>query len=101
MRKETRATSIQPAARRRVYERDHGRCVLCGAVEALQCAHFIPRSRGGLGREKNLVMLCPGCHRLYDHTAKRKYIRSELREYLQSKYPDWDEEDLIYKKYSE
>ena len=65
---------------------------------ALQAAHFVPRSHGGLGREMNLVMLCADCHRRFDQSAEREEIRGELREYLQALYPDWNEADLKYRK---
>ncbi len=98
MRKQTRYASITPTVRKRVYERDEGRCVLCGAGGVLQCAHFIPRSQGGMGREKNLIMLCPDCHQQYDQSPDRKHLRQELRGYLSSKYTDWDESELRYWK---
>ena len=98
MRRETRFTAVQPATWKRVYERDNKRCVLCGATGILQAAHYIGRAQGGLGREKNLVMLCPACHRRYDQSAEREEIREELREYLQGLYTDWSEADLKYRK---
>lgn len=98
MRRETRFTAVQPQTWKRVYERDNHRCVLCGRGGVLQAAHFIGRAQGGLGREKNLVMLCEQCHMRYDHTADRDEIRAELREYLQGLYPDWDENELKYRK---
>lgn len=98
MRRETRFTAVQPQTWKRVYERDNHRCVLCGKSGVLQASHFVPRSHGGLGREKNLIMLCADCHRRYDQTDERDEIRSELREYLQGLYPDWDENELTYKK---
>ena len=91
-------TRIPPAVYRRVLERDGGACVLCGAAYGLQCAHYIGRAQGGLGREYNLVMLCGKCHRAYDQSAEREDIRAELREYLQGIYPDLDESELVYKK---
>lgn len=99
MRRETFATRISNTTWRRVYERDGGRCVLCGAPAALQCAHYIGRAQGGLGREDNLVLLCADCHREYDQSAARAEIRDELRDYLRGRYADWDEEELTYRKY--
>lgn len=99
MNRQTRFTAVQPPTWKRVWERDKGQCILCGCGGILQAAHFIPRSHGGLGREKNLVMLCPDCHRRFDQTAYRNEIREELREYLQSLYPDWSEDELIYCKW--
>lgn len=95
-----RTKALQPTARVKaaVFERDGGRCVLCGAPGD-PVAHFIPRSQGGLGVEENILTLCASCHRLYDQTDQRRAIRGELRAYLQSKYPDWDEAKLIYHKY--
>lgn len=61
-------------------------------------AHFIARSQGGLGIEENIITLCPECHRLYDNSPMRRSIREELRRYLKSKYKDWDEKKLYYKK---
>lgn len=98
MRRQTRFTAVQPATWKRVYERDNGACVLCGRSGILQAAHYIGRAQGGLGREKNLVMLCADCHRRYDQSAEREEIRAELREYLQGLYSDWCESDLVYKK---
>ena len=98
MRRETRFTAVQPQTWKRVYDRDNHRCVLCGRRGILQAAHYIPRSHGGLGREKNLIMLCADCHRRYDQTAEREQIRAELREYLQGLYPDWGENELRYHK---
>ena len=98
MRKQTIFTNITPTVYRHVLERDNGACVLCGRSDMLQCAHYVPRSHGGLGREKNLVMLCADCHRRYDQSAERKAIRTELREYLQGLYSDWDEWELVYRK---
>lgn len=98
MRRQTKFTSITPDVYNRVLSRDNGACVLCGRSDMLQCAHYVGRAHGGLGREENLIMLCVDCHRKYDQSAERKEIRSELREYLQIIYPDWDETKLIYKK---
>lgn len=96
--KRTKALEISPTVKRRVYERDNGCCVLCGSPNGLPNAHYIGRAQSGPGIEKNIVTLCPECHRKYDHTALRKRIRAELREYLKGCYPDWNENELYYKK---
>lgn len=98
MRRQTRFTAVQPATWKRVYERDGGRCVFCGRSGVLQAAHYIGRAQGGLGREKNLVMLCPECHGEYDQSERRKEIKPILREHLQGMYLDWDENELVYRK---
>ncbi len=55
---------------RRVYERDGGCCVYCGAKVNARLQprnprgfdHVIPRSRGGLHTEDNLVVCCGPCN---------------------------------------
>lgn len=97
MSKRTQALNINRATRMAVYERDNGCCVLCGKPGYPE-AHYIARSHSGLGIEENIVTLCRSCHRRYDQTIERESIRRILADYLQSKYPDWDESKLIYKK---
>ena len=94
----TKALEISKAVKARVYERDGGCCVLCGKP-GIPEAHFISRGQSGLGIEQNVITLCRDCHRRYDQTIERQEIREILAEYLQSKYPDWDESKLIYKKW--
>lgn len=89
--------AISPAVKRRVLERD-GFCVLCGSADGQPNAHYISRARGGLGIEENILTLCWKCHMRYDQTVERKALRTFFRSYLMSKYPDWDESKLIYKK---
>ena len=98
MYRRTKALDISPAVRKAVWERDGGRCVLCLSPEAAPNAHYIARSHGGLGIEQNLVTLCSACHHRYDNTPDRPYIREELKAYLMSRYEDWDQQNLIYKK---
>ena len=61
-------------------------------------AHYIPRSQNGLGVEQNIVTLCWDCHQRYDNSVDRSKIKDYIKKYLQSKYKDWKEEVLIYKK---
>lgn len=97
MNKRTKALQIPPLVKRIVYERDGGRCVLCGAPGD-PVAHYISRAQGGLGIEENVVTLCYGCHRAYDQGPYRAAIRAQLRAYLKGRYPGWDENKLIYRK---
>lgn len=94
--KRTKATSISTQTAQTVWLRDKGVCVLCGAMGS-PTAHFIARSQGGLGIEQNIVTLCDRCHHRYDQTTEREQIREMLRNYLKSKYADWDERKLVYK----
>lgn len=103
MLKRTKATSIPPDVKRAVYSRDGGACVLCGrhAYPGWACAHYIARSHGGLGIEKNILTLCPDCHRAYDEGPRRKEIRAKLKAYLVKHYGDFDDKELIYRKWTE
>lgn len=96
--KRTKACDISPKVKNAVWERDNHYCVLCGNPAAMPNAHFIPRSQGGLGIEENIVTLCNHCHREYDATTNRSEIREELGLYLKSKYPNWDEKNLYYRR---
>lgn len=104
--KRSKATDIPMSVKKKVWERDCGRCVVCGNhCNVMPNAHYLPRSKGGLGIEQNIVTLCTEltqnkCHRKYDFGTKeeRKMIREKIKKYLQSKYENWNEEDLIYKK---
>ena len=96
--RQTKAHEIPPKVKEAVYERDGGACVWCGR-RGLPNAHFVARSQGGLGIEENTLTLCPDCHRRFDQTDERPKMREFFKEYLQSKYTDWNEDKLIYKKW--
>ena len=94
--RQTRATSIPAAVKQVVWERDCGRCVLCGRPGNPWC-HYISRAQGGLGIAENILTLCPVCHLEYDGT-ERNNLRPILRRYLREHYDDWNEDALTYKK---
>ncbi len=97
-----KACDISKKTKNIVWERDGGRCIICGSTQAMPNAHYIPRSKGGLGIPENIVTLCTmnGCHYKFDFGSKeeRAEIGSKIEEYLKSKYPDWDKKDLVYRK---
>lgn len=93
----TKACDITQSVKRAVYERDSGMCVLCGKP-GMPNAHFIPRSHNGLGIEENILTLCHDCHRRFDQTEARSFIRPVLERYLRTKYPGWNIEKLYYRK---
>lgn len=99
MHSQTKATSISKSVKCAVYERDGYRCIICGSPQGQPNAHYIARSQGGLGIEENIVTLCPICHREYDQSCKRKVYKDFIKSYLKNKYPEWDENKLIYKKW--
>lgn len=98
--KRAKACAIPKTVKERVWERDLHRCVYCNSVYAFPEAHVVPRSRGGLGIEQNIVTLCRLCHEAYDHgtASMRQEIGSYLRNYLKIFYPGWDENDMKYRK---
>lgn len=97
MNRRTKALQIPPKVKEKVLSRDKW-CVWCGSPRGIPNAHYISRAHGGLGIAENILTLCPECHRRYDQTTERPKMREFFKEYLQSRYPDWDEEKLIYRK---
>ena len=105
--KRSKATDIPNKVKEKVFARDKGKCVVCGNnYNVMPNAHYIPRSKGGLGIEQNVVTLCTEmtlnkCHRKFDFGTKeeRQKIGEKIKKYLKSKYHNWNEEDLIYKKW--
>lgn len=95
--KRSKACDISQKVKKAVWERDKY-CIYCGSTRAMPNSHYISRAKGGLGIEQNIVTLCQDCHYNYDMTDMREHYKAYIRNYLMSKYPDWKEEDLIYRK---
>ncbi len=106
--KRSKLTDIPMSVKKKVFERDNGCCVVCGNnYNVMPNAHYIPRSKGGLGIEENIVTLCTEltpnkCHRKYDFGTKEQQekIHDSIKNYLQSKYEYWNEDKLVYKKWN-
>lgn len=108
MRKDTKARDFDRKTKQSISERDSFDgwpcCIYCGRPAphgkptAFSNAHFISRAQGGLGIPENGLTLCPECHSKYDQTTARKEMREVFREYLKSKYQDWDESKLYYRR---
>lgn len=98
MHRETKSTSISPAAKKAVWQRDFGRCVLCGSINAGPHCHFVRRSQGGLGIEQNIWTGCDACHRAFDSEGTDGALHRTMRDYFRTLYPDWDESKLVYRK---
>ena len=94
--KRSKACAISTKARQRVLERDNYHCVICGTTHNLTLAHIIPRNRGGLGNEKNLVALCVRCHNQMDFTTNRQEYLAHCKKYLKKFYGEVDIAEIKY-----
>lgn len=99
--KQTKATDISTNVKEAVWERDAHRCIFCNkeVPKRNACCHFIPRSAGGLGVEKNIFTACENCHREQDNGLNTKVYDKMAEDYLKTKYDDWNKEELVYRKY--
>ena len=99
--KRSKACDISQKVKEVVWERDNQRCIFCGSPQAMPNAHYIPRSKGGLGIEENVVTLCIRCHHAYDNTVQRDNMGCFIEGYLKGKYPEWSKEKLIYNRWGD
>lgn len=97
MHKMTKSTMIPLFVKRAVRDRDDGRCIVCGAPGD-PCCHVVRRSQGGRGIEQNIVTLCPHCHREFDEGPLHDTYYVRIVAYLKGFYPNWNREDMIYRK---
>lgn len=99
--KRTKALEISKQVKLRVWERDNHRCIFCGRYVDWNFAnsHYIKRSQGGLGIEENIMTNCINCHKDFEETSRRKEMKIFARNYLIARYPNWNENNLIYKKW--
>ena len=100
MRAETAATSIPRSVRVAVWLRDGGECIICRRPVPVECAcaHIVRRSQGGLGIEKNVVTLCPICHRELDEGKDADVFMAMVLAHIKEYFPDWKREQCIYHK---
>lgn len=98
-------TDISPEVRQEVMARDsidgHPCCIYCGSPKFLELAHYVPRSRGGMGVPENLAVLCTKCHRELDNGSNitlSRDIKEVFRDWLVFNYPGWSEKGAIYRK---
>lgn len=105
--KRARATDIPRKVKQEVWERDGGRCVVCGNMRnVMPNAHIVPRSRGGLGIAANVVTLCTNftenkCHFKYDFGTKEEMeaIDEAIVAYMKSVYGEgWNKKAQAYRK---
>ena len=94
----SKACDIPQSVKDTVFKRDKGLCVICGQA-GIPNMHYIGRGQLGLGIEQNIVCGCLKCHTEYDNGKYREQHGETIKRHLQSKYKDWKEEDLIYRKW--
>lgn len=96
----SKATDIPMSVKQKVWTRDGQRCIYCGRLNAMPNAHYIRRSLGGLGIEQNVVTLCQDCHHNFDNGDRtiREHYKEYIARYLKSRYEDWNEQDLIFRR---
>ena len=88
-----------------VFERDNGCCVICGnSYNVMPNSHYIPRSKGGLGIEQNIFTACTNltenkCHLRWEQSKCTKKEIKRVKDNFKKHYPNWNEKDLIYRKY--
>jgi len=113
MKKRTKKLQITKQVAYNVLERDNHTCLFCKldlympekiygiGLEIKDIAHVIGKAQGGLGTEKNLLVLCRYHHSLYDNGNKglRKDMYNEIIAYLTNIYGEWDKSQVVYKKY--
>jgi len=59
----TNLRAIPQGVKDKVWNRDVGRCVLCGSNELIEFDHIIPFSKGGANTYRNIQILCQSCNR--------------------------------------
>ena len=105
----SKSTDISQKVKKIVWERDEGRCVVCGnPYNAMPNAHILSRAKGGMGIETNVVTLCSlmtenKCHHKFDNGTKKEHeeIMEKITKYMKNIYGEsWNIEDQKYKKWS-
>jgi len=55
--------TISQEVKNLVWNRDGGRCVICGSNENLEFDHIIPIAKGDSNTYRNIQLLCETCNR--------------------------------------
>lgn len=109
--KQAKAREFPAKAREEIKKRDGG-CIFCKqnyhmekitpfAANISSIMHYIPRSKNGLGIPQNGALGCIYHHGMLDNgnSGRRKEMLEIFAAYLKKCYPDWNEDDLIYRKW--
>lgn len=111
MAKYTKLLQFNKNTAQAICDRDKG-CLFCRNNYHMNCTspmlyeihdimHYIPKSSMGLGIEQNGVLGCRYHHNLLDNGNKglREEMLEMMAEHLLSHYPDWERDNLTYKKW--
>ncbi len=111
MNKRTKQLQFSKATVIKIFERDED-CVFCKMGYSTEGAdsfdlyikdpmHVINKSKGGLGVVQNGAKGCRYHHHLFDNGNQglRQQMLEDLKQYMISLYPDWNPDNLVYKKY--
>ncbi|QRF74590.1 hypothetical protein Thermo_00073 [Thermoplasmatales archaeon] len=91
-----------------VYDRDNGRCVVCGSYQNLEFHHLIGRHREllkhdllsdprykdtviGTHEAKNIVLICQKCHYLHTFWLNPKWWKSSYMKEMKLEHSSWKE----------
>lgn len=110
--KQAKKREFSAKARQEISLRDGGNCIFCEMGYKMEGAswyaqnmksimHYIPRSQNGLGIPQNGAVGCQWHHEMLDNGNKgnRDEMLELFRDYLRSKYSDWDNTKLVYSKW--
>ena len=102
MHKRTKATAIPKKVKDAVWERDGGKCIVCGYYPSNPCCHILSRSHSGRGIETNIITLCNEHHFMFDsgNKSERERIGKIITAYMKGIYGDeWSKESQAYSKF--
>lgn len=110
--RQAKAREFGKKAREEIYRRDGGACIFCRmdyhredaawlGLRTMGIMHYIPRAKNGLGIPQNGALGCQYHHEMMDNgrQGRRGEMLALFRKYLQGKYPDWNENNLVYDKW--
>lgn len=110
MTRSTKARQFPPKVRQAIAERDE-QCIFCKIAYHMphtdeyglhipNTMHIVNKSQGGLGIEQNGALGCEYHHHFLDNgnCGFRDEMIEILEAYMIGLYPEWDRDNLVYKK---
>jgi len=72
--------------REKVKDRDGWQCVICEGETHLHVHHKIPRDKGGVNHNDNLVTLCSSCHKVIETADTQQAFNKCMANYQKNKH---------------